>query len=389
MKVVFDARWILDKPSGIGVYAENLAVRMPLLAENLGWHFLFAGDAVRDRVMDRLPKTANITSETIPYGIHSPAGFMLKLPRLLKERRCDLFHTSNYMMPYRAFGKHGENIGCGACVSTIHDIIPIVVPGFAPRSIKGRFPFIFKRVIAESIARSAAVITVSNASRADIVSTFKLKGADAGKVRVVYNGVNSVFAPSATPAVDPARRVVMYVGRLDPYKNVVTLVRAFAEVRRKTREPLMLLIVGPGDERYPESADIARDLGIADDVAFVNSPSNEMLAEAYRSASVLVCPSSYEGFGLPIVEAMASGTPVVCCDGGAQREVAGDAAVVVAPGDQVALADAIETVLADGGLRRRLVERGLARAANFSWDKAAGQTLAIFESVLSGASAQQ
>ena len=226
------------------------------------------------------------------------------------------------------------------------------------------------------------MLTVSETSRRDIIRALKLTDAEAAKLQAVYNGVDARFAPPSAGAPRGAVRTILYVGRLDPYKQVVTLVRAFGQLRRQMREPLHLLIVGPDDPRYPEARRAAADLGLAECVTFLGFIENAELAAAYQEAALLVNPSSYEGFGLQLVEAMRCGVPVVCSDGGAQPEIAGPAARLVPVGDTQALADAMREVLCDEALRARLVAAGLARARDFDWQQTARQTRNVYRRVL-------
>lgn len=385
MRVVVDARWIGPAPSGVGVYTTELLRRLPLLAPELHWHLLFGTPALLKGTLAEtgLEGRENIAAETPPYGIFAPEG-QWRLPQRLLELRSDLFFSPNYMVPYRAFAPGGRGgRGCGRCVVTIHDVIPLLLRDHAPRSRKSRLLPLFRWCLRQSVRRAAAVLTVSETSRRDIVRTLRLKPDEAGCVKVVYNGVDDLFAPPAAPP-RTATRTLLYVGRLDPYKNVVTLVRAFAMLRRQCRLPLHLLIVGPDDPRYPEARRMVADLDLQEAVTMLGFLDRKDLAAAYRESSLLVNPSGYEGFGLPLVEAMRSGLPVICCNGGAQAEIVGDAALIVPPEETHALSDAMLRVLTDEPLRAQLVARGLARAREFTWERAAAATLAILRRAMEG-----
>jgi glycosyltransferase involved in cell wall biosynthesis len=386
MRVVVDARWIGPAPSGVGVYTTELLRRLPLLAPDLHWHLLFGTPALLKRTLAEtgLEGRENVAAETLPYGIFAPEGQWL-LPRRLRDLRANLFFSPNYMIPYRAFAPGGQGgPGCGRCVATIHDVIPLLLRGHAPRSRKSRLLPLFRVCLRQCVRRAAAVLTVSQTSQRDIVKALRLAPAEAGRVQVVYNGVDDRFVPPTAPP-RAETRTLLYVGRLDPYKNVVTLVRAFALLRRQCRLPLHLLIVGPDDPRYPEARRMVADLDLQDAVTLLGFLDRWELVAAYQESSLLVNPSCYEGFGLPLVEAMRCGLPVVCCDGGAQAEIVGDAALLVPPEDTHALSDAMLRVLTDEPLRAGLVARGLARARDFTWERAAAETLAIQRRILEGA----
>ena len=383
MKIVLDARWIGAAPSGIGVYANELIRRLPAIEPDWQFHLLFDDDVLSDRVLSQsgLADNEHVTAETLPYGIFSIEG-QIRLPHHLRQLHASLFHSFNYMIPFLAFPASAEARAATRCVTTIHDVIPLLLPDHAPRSRKSRMLPLFRHCLRQSVRRSDAVLTVSETSRRDIIRALKLADAEAAKLQAVYNGVDARFAPPPAGAPRGAIRTILYVGRLDPYKQVVTLVRAFGQLRRQMREPLHLLIVGPDDPRYPEARRAAADLGLAECVTFLGFIENAELAAAYQEASLLVNPSSYEGFGLQLVEAMRCGVPVVCSDGGAQPEIAGPAARLVPVGDTQALADAMREVLCDEALRARLVAAGLARARDFDWQQTARQTRNVYRRVL-------
>jgi glycosyltransferase involved in cell wall biosynthesis len=386
VNIVVDARWIIPETSGIGIYTRELLARLPRLAPDWQFRVLFRSQSLADGTLAAAGLTGqpNVLSTVLPYGVFAPSG-QLKLPLALRRWGCDLYHSPNYMIPYLAFPRSRK--GRIRCVTTIHDVIPLIMPDHAPKSRKSRLFPLFVRCLRESVLRSDAVLTVSHASRRDLIGSLRLGEGAAARVQVVYNGVGGdLHSEGRKPiASDPsAARTLLYVGRLDPYKNVVRLVEAFAQVRARVGYPLALTLVGPPDPRYPEAANRARELGVADAVRFTGFVTDAELAEAYRSADLLVHPSRYEGFGLQLIEAMRCGLPVVCTDGGAQPEVAGDAAVVVPAGDTAALATAIEATLASPSRLQGLQRLGVARAAQFNWDTATAQTAAVYRRLLTG-----
>ncbi len=385
MKIVIDARWIGPMPSGVGVYTVELLKRLPALAPDWHFHLLFDDDGLRLRVLEECGLTRNdmVLSETLPYRIFSPEG-QLRLPRRLRALRADLFHSPNYMIPYLAFKPGPGGRGCGRCITTIHDVIPLLFRDHAPQSRKSRMLPIFRYCLRQSVHRSDVVLTVSRTSRDDMVRALGLAGTAAAKIEAVYNGVDERFVPSPVPVPPQSVRTMLYVGRLDPYKQVVALIRAFGQVLRQKKEPLHLLIVGPDDPRYPEARQVTSALGLDDQVTFLGFLSNRELVSIYQESALLVNPSCYEGFGLQLIEAMRCGVPVICCDGGAQPEIAATAARIVAAGDTQALTDAMIEVLGDAALRTRMVAAGLSRAKDFDWQKTARETLAVYRRVLAG-----
>lgn len=381
--IAIDARLVTDAPSGIGVYAARMLSLIPALAPDLRFHAIFRSQELLARTLGDAPPT-NLTSEVIQYGPFSPKSQLL-LPAHLRRMGASLFHTPNFIMPYA--------MGRGRCkvVANIHDIIPLAVEDYAPNSRTSRMRAIYRMCIRLALSRSAAVITGSQSAKDDIVRIFALGGAASSKLRVIHDGADAPaaalrHAPVKDASDTSSERLVIYVGRMDPYKNVSMLVDAFDKVRRRFPFPARLKIIGPKDPRYPEAEEKARVLGAP--VEFTGFVTDRELDEAYRSADLLAHPSKYEGFGLQLVEAMAAGTPVLCTDGGSQAEVVGDAALVCPSGDAGAFADAMERMLLSPALQNDLRAKGASRARMFTWDATARATLALYRNILADGGAR-
>ena len=373
MKIVFDARWIKAQSSGIGVYAREIMRRLPALAP--GYEVVF------------------LTREMFAHGPMSWKSQLL-LPGYLDRIGADVFHSPNYMVPYLWRGK---------IVANIHDVIPLAVGGYAPKSLTSRLKWLYKWCLKMTVRRASAVVTVSMSARDDLVRVLGLKGGEVEKIKVVYNGADVGIEQNREIAklrnrgicdggendrrgclsyIDRpvACRTLLYVGRMDPYKNVPGLVCAFADAKKRVAFPLKLVIAGSHDPRYPDARAEAERLGVAEDVVFTGHVSDTELAALYRESDLLTHFSSYEGFGLPIVEAMRAGLPVICTDGGSQPEVAGGAAEVVKAGDESAMTGAMVDLLNDPARMDKMREAGYARAGFFTWDKCAAETVKLFNS---------
>jgi len=270
-------------------------------------------------------------------------------------------------------------------VVTIHDLIPLKFPEFTPRAKKTRFNSVFRWVLRRSVRRAARVIAVSRHTRDDLIG---LLGLEEAKIRVVYNGVDRFYRKleAGRAQAELAEKFqlsapyILFVGRFDPYKNVTGLIRAFADFIGSTDGSPQLVIAGSPDPRYPEAGKLARTLGISGRVRFLEKVDEEELLYLYNGALVLVLPSLYEWFGLPPLEAMACGTPVICSNRGSLPEVAGDAALLVEPGVEE-IAAGLRKIWKDEALRSELSRRGLKRAASFSWEKTAAETLNVYKEV--------
>ena len=386
MRIAIDARWIFAEISGIGTYTRELIRQLARLDTQNEYVLLFREPALRDRTAAEvnLARAGNFATHLVPYGLFSLRN-QLFLPRRLAALRADVFHSPNYMIPLLAFGRRRRRT---ACVVTIHDVIPMIFRDQVARSKKARIYPLYRCLMLAVGRRADAIITVSQASAADVIEHLRLSGAAAAKVRAIYNGVSEQFrtgpaGAGARPlrAADNRPRTLLFVGRCDPYKNLHVLVRALALVRQQCPFPVTLTVAGAPDPRYPEARQTAAALGLAPAVNWTGYLTDAALRALYGQADLLVHPSRYEGFGLQVAEAMACGLPVVCGNAGALREIAGDAALLVDPDDVAGLAAAIGRVLADPRLARDMSAKGIRQAAQFTWDRTARATLEVYENV--------
>ena len=237
------------------------------------------------------------------------------------------------------------------------------------------------------LAEAQRIIADSQATRGDLIA---LAGADPARIRVVYPGCDARFRPldRAAARATVAQRFalhepyVLHVGTLEPRKNLITLLRAFAALRDTTAAGHRLVLVGQRGWLYKPIFAAIDALGLSGHMCIIETAQDEDLPALYAAADLFVYPSLYEGFGLPVLEAMACGTPVVTSNRSALPEVAGDAALLVDPADDRALAESMARALADAALRNSMAERGLARARTFSWRRCARETLAVYEEAL-------
>ena len=380
MRIAIDARWIFPEISGIGNYTRQLLYQFGKLNHSHTLVLLFNEPELLRRTLEEaeLTEASNIESHCLPWGVFSLRSQLL-LPTFLKRQQIDLFHSPNYMIPLRAFPRN--RAGHVKCVTTIHDMIPLLFPDHAPKSRKTKLLPIFRALMNEVGRRSDAIVTVSEASRRDILKLLSIPASQSQKVHTVYNGASESFFPDPTTAPRPDNRkhALLYVGRADPYKNVETIIEALKRVRTTTDLDVEIKIAGAPDPRYPQAAERAKALGLADSVTWTGYLSDKELADTYRSADLLVHPSRYEGFGLQIIEAMACGTPVISSNGGSLPEVAGDAAILVDPMDIQGFTDAIIHVLTNPDVEADMRQKGFKQAAQFTWETAARKTMAVYE----------
>ncbi|HQN79675.1 MAG TPA: glycosyltransferase family 1 protein [Kiritimatiellia bacterium] len=370
-----DARWVFRELSGIGRYTLELLRELGEIGG--AFHFLvLVRDAERRAFIAReagLADRANFEFAELPHGVFSPLG-QFAAARLLRERMVDIYHSTNFMIPLPAFPRHRPH--AIRCVCNIHDLIPLVHPEFTPRALKTRFYPVYKALMHQIARRVDTVVTGSESARRDIV---RLLGIPGERIVVAPDGVAAHYGPAGEkPSARGGPKTVLYVGRSDPYKNLPGLVAVFARLVRETGMDVRLRIVGSPDARYPEAGEAARRLGVADRVEWSGYLDEAGLLKAYQEADVLALLSRYEGFGLPVLEAMACGTPVVCSDAASLPEVVGGAAWLVNPDDQAEAVAALREVLTNPAAAERLRTAGLERARQFTWQAAAAAVLRVY-----------
>jgi glycosyltransferase involved in cell wall biosynthesis len=289
---------------------------------------------------------------------------------IARRHRLDLLHAPVNVTPLVS--------GCPRIV-TIHDLAFHHFPEQYPGA-KQRYLRLMTRL---SVRRAARVIAVSEATRQDVIATY---GCDPARVVTVPNGVAGECRPLPDDEVRAFRQrerlpddFILFLGTLQPRKNVETLLRAYARVREEC--DWQLVIAGAAGWDYSSIFATARELGLVDVVRFAGFVPPEQVPLWYNAASLLVYPSLYEGFGLPLLEAMACGTPVIAADASALPEVVGDAGLLVGPRDVEGLARAIASLTRSPEARAELRARGLQRAQTFSWRATAERTLAVYRAV--------
>jgi glycosyltransferase involved in cell wall biosynthesis len=278
----------------------------------------------------------------------------------------DLVHPTWYF-PQRLPPRDGPPI-----VVTVHDMIPELMPEFFP----GGSPHLAK----DAYVRAAtAIVCVSESTRRDLLA---ICGPLAATTHVTYHGVGSEFRPGVPPPPAVPGDYLLFVGNRGLYKDFAVALEAFAGIR-SLRPEISLVAAGPRPFTPAEAAEIAR-LHLADAVRFLDV-SDRALPGLYGHALALLYPSRYEGFGLPTLEAMASGCPAVIADSSSHPEVGGDAVLYFEPGDAAGLGSQALRILDDAALRADLIQRGIERAQAFTWQRTAAQTAAVYRGVLADA----
>jgi len=369
MRIGFDARMI-DHP-GIGRYIKNLLNAMTGL--NSKHEFILFGD--RQKLV---PFTLHLTSKNIIHWNAPVYSVKEHISCPFKSHGLDIIHIPHFNVPLGT-GK-GIGRGKGGLIITIHDLIYTKFPQHLPflkRKIAGY-------LIRRAVKKSAAIITVSENTRNDIA---EISPASSQKTEVIYEAADPVFEviddkiylEKIKKKHSLPERIILFVGSLKKHKNIERLLNVYSKVKKRT--PCSLVIIGRYHSKEPG---ILKAIKSHDVIYLGEVPAGDLIG-IYNLSTMLVMPSLYEGFGLPILEAFASGLPVAASNTSSLPEVAGDAAILFDPYNVDDMADKIYKVLSDGSLRERLIEKGFKRCDNFSWEKCARETLNIYENCSFGA----
>lgn len=372
MRIGIDGRTLRDDYPGIGRYIYNLIAALQPLLDGDTLVILY-DPAVKSRY-DIAALASRPGIELVPFPVAPRAlSQQWQLPRLLRSLALDVFHAPYYATAYRG-------LPC-PMVLTLHDLIPIVCPESMPSA---RARWIYRSASRLAVQRAARVIVCSQATRSDLM---RLYGTPAERIDVISEAVDPTFAP--VPAAD-VRRVremyrvpqhyILHVGVNKPHKNLSTLLEAYHSyyVRTPAESRAALVLVGEHDPRYVSPRRWAAQLGLAQSVLALGSVPDEDLRALYSGAACFAFPSLCEGFGLPILEAMACGAPVLCSSASSLPEVAGDAAIMLPPRNTAAWSKSLAGLLEDTTLQSSLRARGLTRAAQFSWAITAQDTFAVY-----------
>jgi glycosyltransferase involved in cell wall biosynthesis len=370
MKIAIDARKWRDY--GIGTYVRNL-VRHLAHIDRETTYFLFCDRADQATLRDLAENFVPVVDGSAAYRIKEHVSIPIKMHRL----GADLLHSPHYVLPL---------LCRQPSVVTIHDCIHLLFPEYLPNRFALRYA---REMMGSAIRRSELVLTVSEASRRDILSFYPATSPD--RVEVVPNAIDEAILQD--PGEEEMERVreryqirgrfVLYAGNIKPHKNLQRLIAAFGLLKQRPgHEDLKLLIIGDEINRYGGLRRSVEAVGIRQDVRFFGFVPERTLAALYRLAAAFAFPSLYEGFGLPPLEAMACGTPVITSRISSLPEVVGDAALLVDPYDVEDIASGIERVLGDEALRDGLITRGHARVKHFSWERSVRAIHAHYMKVL-------
>jgi glycosyltransferase involved in cell wall biosynthesis len=383
MRVALNLEQLLQPaPGGIGRYTAELARLLPTLPAGDGESVTvvpFVARHGRDHVRTRLREFGLADVDPVVLWLPRPllydAWHMVRRPRLPRARglrEVDVVHAPSVAVP----PKSGAPL-----VVTAHDAAPLIFPETYPR--RGRR--FHEQGLAAAAERADLVITVSHASAEELVTHTAIPRE---RIRIVPNGVDLELA--SDDEVEKARRefelgdapYVFWIGSLEPRKNVGLLVDAYARWAARTGLPHRLVLAGPAGWVEDESAVLAPAGALGDRVRTIGRVGDPALRALYRGADLFAFPSRHEGFGIPVLEAMAQATPVLAANIPALREVTGDAARLLSPDDTDAWLAALDELLHDSDERVRLGAAGRERAQRYSWTRCAEETRAVYRDAI-------
>lgn len=387
LRIALDARRVVGNRRGVGQYVWQLARNLPAVAAEV--EFLLFVDRTlttdhlppgcRQVVVGRRHVTDSQSLSGLGSKIYSQYWMSVLVPRALAASGASLFHATNFAVP----------LVCPCpLVVTIHDLIYARAPGAFESGYERYLSFITPI----AARRADRVITVSNATRTDLAMICRISER---KISVAYHGVAEEFRPdvasrrrnAAQAKLGLPARFVLHVGAVERRKKLETLIEASAALLKNSVIDAVVLAgeAGFGSDSVWRTAE---QLGVREKVLHLGYVPQDLLPGLYGSAMVLSLASAYEGFGMPVLEAMACGTPTVVSDVSALPEVAGGASLLVRPGDASALRRVLHRLVTDQCVRDEIRRRGLARAREFTWRRTAETHFAIYKQVLTSCSSQ-
>ncbi|HFQ92634.1 MAG TPA: glycosyltransferase family 1 protein [Anaerolineae bacterium] len=361
-----DARTAVNHFPGIGRYVRNLAQAIvPQLADDE--RLLLLRDPSQPSRWQLPPESEKVTrleTAVSPFSLSQ----QWQIPRLLKQFDITVYHSPYYLMPYRY---------PWPVVLTLYDLIPQKYPQY----VSARARLMFRLTTALAIRSSGRIIAISEATRQDIIAAYRLPPE---KITAVPLAPDPHFRPQPTVEIERIRQkynlpktYAFYLGSNKPHKNLERLALAWEMAAQNS--PHALIIAGAWDGRYPQAKELAAQKQI-NSIRFLGPVDDADLPALYSGAQLFIFPSLYEGFGLPVIEAMACGTAVTCSHTSSLPEVGGDAALYFDPFNVEEIAQQIGRLLTDTTLRQKLAAKGLAQAQKFSWRNTAAATLHLYRS---------
>ncbi len=367
-KIIVDSISLLSPLTGIGRYTYEISKEL-ISKDGFDVTFFYGYHSKK------------LLQPTTNSEIKNIKSLLSKYPFIKKIARKLLIYTSKIASPtYDLYWQPNfipnEGIKAKKIVTSVHDFSFILHKGYHP---KERIEY-FEKYFFTNVAKSDMIITGSEFSKQEILEQLNFSNE---QVKVIYHGINhdlfKIYNDSKVNFELP-EKFIFSVGSIEPRKNLAGLLKAYNSLDKEFKKEYKLVLAGFKGWENEEIIDLIEQ--DKENIHYLGFVSDSELAKVYNLASLFVFPSFYEGFGLPVLEAMACGTPVVCSDVTSLPEVGGDAAVYCNPNNMNDIAEKIEMVLSDEKLQQDMIDKGLKRAEKFTWEKAAQEHLKVFEEVL-------
>lgn len=373
MKVIVNSLLMNSHFSGVQYYMEHLLNAL----DNSEHHPLSIEALLSKSYTGKLTKSARLR---LAYPVDTVSRTKrvlwenMVLPFRLRKEKEIVYHSLAYVLPLIC--------PCKSIV-TIHDLIALQYPGLCQKESAAYFGYMLPR----TITRANKIIAVSQKVKSDILNSFDI---DPEKVSVIYHGVDPAFKKvTDNTLLEETRReyrlpgkFILFVGNLEPKKNIYRILEAFAILKKSRAIEHSMVFAGKKGWKMNDLDRAIAAHGLEECVHITGYVEKAHLPALYSLADVFVFPSLYEGFGLPVVEAMACGTPALISNAGALPEIGGDACVQADPYDVSSIAEAMYSLLSDAPLRERCAREGLSRAGLFSWEKTAQETMKVYQSLI-------
>jgi glycosyltransferase involved in cell wall biosynthesis len=376
--VTIDCRTIEEDKAGVGYYTLHLVREFRALSCGHEFTFLASkkNEAYLCEQIGECNGSASLLRASMTHENHPLVDVWENtvLPLRLLHRRVRVFHSPAFLSPWLKMGVR--------TVVTIPDLIPMLFP----KEVPSPYGLYMRRVVPMTAKRADRIIVFSESTKGDLLSRCDARPE---KIAVIPLAAGPMFRPVEDPdRIAEVRRkygitkkYILYLGNVQPLKNLPRLFTAFKMIRDKLRGECQIVVGGKKRWFQQRVNNAVKGYQLDEDVLFTGYVDEGDAPALYTGAEIFVFPSLYEGFGMPLVEAMSCGVPVVTSNVSSIPEVVGDAALLVNPCDEIELAEAMFTLLTNGPLRRKMREAGLGRARLFSWRRTAERTLAVYDSV--------
>jgi glycosyltransferase involved in cell wall biosynthesis len=372
MKVSIELQPCLKNKSGIGVYTYELTKRLENFKDikfqgNI-FNFLNRNDIEQD--IPDLTLNKNICS-LFPYSIYRRIWRCMPIKyNVLFRNDADIYQFFNFIVPTNISGK---------VITTIHDLTYILYPETMDKKNRERL----KKDMINTVNRVDYILTISENSKNDIIKYLNIPE---DKITVIYPGVDEIYKQvldekhieKIKRKYNIIGRYLLYLGTLEPRKNIETIIKSYNDFIKSSDEDIKLVLAGKKGWLYDSIFNLVSEYGLENNVVFTDYVDDSDKPALYQGAEIFLFPSLYEGFGIPVAEAMASRTPVITSNSSSLPEVAGDSAIITEPLDYRKISESIKKILRDSNIRQKMIENGIKQVEKFNWDDSAEKLRKIY-----------